>query len=53
MILWKTPYGFKPEKVFEAMADSAFQVAQAERSKVFQGGDFGGGGFWFLYGAEK
>ncbi len=25
----------------------------AKRSHVFQGGDFGGGGFWFLYGAEK
>jgi hypothetical protein len=35
------------------MADSAFQVAKAKRSHVFQGGDFGGGGFWFLYGAEK
>lgn len=45
--------GFDPDKVFEVMADSAFQVAKAKRSHVFQGGDFGGGGFWFLYGAEK
>lgn len=45
--------GFDPEKVFEVMAPSAYQVAQARRSRVFQGGDFGGGGLWFLYGAEK
>lgn len=45
--------GFDPETVFEVMAPSAYQIAQARRSKVFQGGDFGGGGLWFLYGAEK
>ena len=45
--------GFDPEKVLEVMAPSAYQIAQARRSKVFQGGDFGGGGLWFLYGAEK
>ena len=45
--------GFHPETVFEVMAPSAYQIAQARRSKVFQGGDFGGGGLWFLYGAEK
>ena len=45
--------GFDPESVFEVMAPSAYQIAQARRSKVFQGGDFGGGGLWFLYGAEK
>ena len=45
--------GFEPESVFEVMAPSAYQIAQARRSKVFQGGDFGGGGLWFLYGAEK
>ena len=45
--------GFNGDKVFEAMAPSAYQVAQAKRSKVFQGGDFGGGGLWFLYGCEK
>ena len=45
--------GFDGEKVFEVMAPSAYQIAQARRSKVFQGGDFGGGGLWFLYGAEK
>ncbi len=45
--------GFDPETVFEVMAPSAYQIAQARRSKVFQGGDFGGGGLWFLYGADK
>ncbi len=45
--------GFDADKEFEEMASSAFQVAKAKRSNKFQGGDFGGGGFWFLYGAEK
>ena len=45
--------GFNGDKVFEVMAPSAYQVAQAKRSKVFQGGDFGGGGLWFLYGCQK
>ena len=45
--------GFDGDKVFEVMAPSAYQIAQVRRSKVFQGGDFGGGGLWFLYGAEK
>ena len=45
--------GFDGDKVFEVMAPSAYQVAQAKRSKVFQGGDFGGGGLWFLYGCQK
>ncbi|MGR8947074.1 MAG: methyltransferase domain-containing protein [Gammaproteobacteria bacterium] len=45
--------GFDRDKEFEELAPSAFQVAKAKRSHKFQGGDFGGGGFWFLYGAEK
>ena len=45
--------GFDRDKEFEEMAPSAFQIAKAKRSNKFQGGDFGGGGFWFLYGAEK
>lgn len=45
--------GFDPEKEFEEMIPSAFQVAEAKRSKVFQGGDFGGGGLWFIYGNAK
>ncbi len=35
------------------MIPSALQVAAAKRSKVFQGGDFGGGGLWFIYGNAK
>jgi len=35
------------------MIPSALQVAQARRSEVFQGGDFGGGGLWFVYGNKK
>ena len=42
--------GFDPARQIEEMIPSAFQVAQARRSKVFQGGDFGGGGLWFVYG---
>ena len=45
--------GFDPEREFETLIPSAFQIAEAKRSKVFQGGDFGGGGLWFIYGNEK
>jgi ubiquinone/menaquinone biosynthesis C-methylase UbiE len=45
--------GFDPKKEFETMIPSAFQIAKAKRSHVFQGGDFGGGGFWFVYGNRK
>ena len=45
--------GFDPEKAFEAMAPSAYEAAKAKRTNVFQGGDFGGGGFWYLYGVQK
>jgi len=45
--------GFDVKKEFETMIPSAFQIAEAERSKTFQGGDFGGGGLWFIYGNEK
>ncbi|MGH8248901.1 MAG: class I SAM-dependent methyltransferase [Gammaproteobacteria bacterium] len=45
--------GFDTAKKFEVMAPSAHQAAEAHRSHVFQGGDFGGGGVWFLYGCEK
>jgi ubiquinone/menaquinone biosynthesis C-methylase UbiE len=45
--------GFDPDKEFETMIPSAFQIAEAKRSHTFQGGDFGGGGFWFIYGNEK
>lgn len=42
--------GFDPSKNITEMAPSAYQVA---RSNTFRGGDFGGGGVWFLYGCEK
>ncbi len=45
--------GFDPKKEIETLIPSAFQVAKAKRSHVFQGGDFGGGGFWFIYGNHK
>lgn len=44
---------FDPEKEFEEMIPSALQVTEARRSEVFQGGDFGGGGLWFIYGNKK
>jgi ubiquinone/menaquinone biosynthesis C-methylase UbiE len=45
--------GFNPKLEFETMIPSAFQVAEASRSQKFQGGDFGGGGLWFIYGNRK
>ena len=46
-------FGFDPDKTFEYMAPSAFEAAQAQRTMEFRGGDFGGGGFWYLYGFRK
>ena len=48
-----TDAGFDADKMFSVMAPSAYQIADAERSGTFQGGDFGGGGVWFIYGCEK
>jgi len=45
--------GFDVNKEFETLIPSAFQIAEAKRSHTFQGGDFGGGGFWFIYGNRK
>ena len=45
--------GFDPAKAFEAYQTSAFDAAEARRTKVFQGGDFGGGGAWWLWGVRK
>lgn len=42
--------GLDPTRPFETLIPSAFQIAAARRSQVFQGGDFGGGGLWFIYG---
>ncbi|MEM9878024.1 MAG: class I SAM-dependent methyltransferase [Pseudomonadota bacterium] len=45
--------GFDPEKAFEGYQPSAFEVDKAKRAKVFQGGDFGGGGAWWVWGVQK
>lgn len=45
--------GFDPAKAFEAYQPSAFEAEEARRTKVFQGGDFGGGGAWWVWGARK
>ncbi len=46
--------GFSPDKVFEILAPSAFESRLSQRyTHVFQGGDFGGGGQWYVYGAWK
>ncbi|KKW91292.1 MULTISPECIES: class I SAM-dependent methyltransferase [Sphingobium] len=45
--------GFDPAKAFEGMQTSVFDAAEAERTKVFQGGDFGGAGMWYVWGAQK
>ena len=38
-------------KPLQVMVPSSFQETQ--RSNTFQGGDFGGGGVWFVYGCQK
>lgn len=43
--------GFEANKPIQIMVPSAFQETQ--RSNTFQGGDFGGGGVWFVYGCQK
>lgn len=45
--------GFDPVGAFEAYQPSTFEAAEAKRTKVFQGGDFGGGGAWWVWGARK
>lgn len=45
--------GFDRARAFEAMQPSAFDAAEAQRTHVFQGGDFGGGGAWYVWGAQK
>jgi len=43
--------GFSRESVQQIMAPSAFEQARA-RTRLLQGGDFGGAGAWFLYIAQ-
>lgn len=46
--------GFESDKVLEILAPSAFEANLKERyTHVFQGGDFGGAGQWYVYGAWK
>ncbi len=45
--------GFREDSVFEVLAPSALQLAESKRTRVFQGGDFGGAGMWYLYGMQK
>jgi len=45
--------GFDAGEIFEAMAPSAYEAAQHKRTNIFQGGDFGGGGVWYLWGCWK
>ena len=44
--------GFDPDLSFEEMRASAFDAAEAKRLRKFQGGDFGGGGMWYFWGAQ-
>ena len=44
--------GFAAKRVIQTMIPSALERARA-RTKKFQGGDFGGGGAWFVFGATK
>jgi SAM-dependent methyltransferase len=45
--------GFDSARAFEAYQPSAFDAAEARRTNVFQGGDFAGGGAWWLWGVRK
>ncbi len=45
--------GFDPDAMFEGVQPSAFDAAEAERTRLFQGGDFGGGGMWYVWGGVK
>ncbi|MCH2411038.1 class I SAM-dependent methyltransferase, partial [Myxococcota bacterium] len=45
--------GFDEENLIETFAPSSFAEAEAQRTHQFQGGDFGGGGHWFAFGALK
>jgi ubiquinone/menaquinone biosynthesis C-methylase UbiE len=44
--------GFKAENIIQTMAPSTFEEAHT-RTRLLQGGDFGGAGAWFLYIARK
>ena len=44
---------FKDETVFETMIPSVFEINQSKRTNLFQGGDFGGSGMWYIFGMQK
>jgi ubiquinone/menaquinone biosynthesis C-methylase UbiE len=44
--------GLADEKIVQTMIPSAFKLTRS-RTQLFQGGDFGGGGQWFVFGAVK
>jgi len=46
-------HGFNPEKTFETLIPSMFEEVQAKRTKLFQGGDFGGSGAWYVFGLGR
>jgi SAM-dependent methyltransferase len=45
--------GFGGACAFEGNQPSAFDSDEAKRTKLFQAGDFGGAGLWYLWGAQK
>jgi ubiquinone/menaquinone biosynthesis C-methylase UbiE len=45
--------GFDPAEAFEGLQSSEFDAAESRRTRVFQGGDFGGAGVWYVWGARK
>ncbi|WP_419815697.1 class I SAM-dependent methyltransferase [Glacieibacterium sp.] len=45
--------GFGADAAFEFNQPSAFDKADKQRTKVFQAGDFGGLGSWYLWGMKK
>lgn len=46
-------FGFDTDSVFEAMAPSAFEAGEKDRTHELQCGDFGGAGIWYIYGMQK
>ena len=47
-----TESGFAADRVIQTLTPSALQLARS-RTNLFQGGDFGGGGKWFIFAASK
>ncbi len=45
--------GFGRDAALEAWQPSVFGEAEAARTRLWQGGDFGGSGLWYLWGARK